>query len=99
VGYCGFVEVQQESGRFSTVTIDNLALTDRSADEVDSPVLQPLVIRPELLEFSSLIVPDVRAMSVNVVGAGPFRREALVVASTMSVRGEAVGAVASSILY
>jgi hypothetical protein len=52
------VEVQQQARGFLAVAVDELALADRGPDQVDDPVLQPLVIRPELVEFGALIVGD-----------------------------------------
>ena len=49
---------QEQARGFLAVAVDELALADRSADQVDDPVLQPLVIHSELVEFGALIVGD-----------------------------------------
>ena len=52
------VEVQQQSRGLLVVAVDELALSYRRADEVDNPVLEPLVVRPKLMEFVALGVGD-----------------------------------------
>ena len=52
------VEVQQQTRGLFPVAVDELAFADRGPDENDDPVLQPFVIRPELVEFGALIVGD-----------------------------------------
>jgi len=54
---CTFVEVEQQRGGVLFVAVDDFLL-DRRPDEVGDPVLEALVIRPELVEFAAL--PRVR---------------------------------------
>src|SRR4030081_1238077 len=55
---CAFVEVQQQASGFVAVAVDELSFADRGPDQVDHPVLEPFVIRPELVEFGALVVGD-----------------------------------------